>query len=302
MKEELPDQMKRKVVAIGTFDGVHRGHNAVLDTLVEYGNEHGMEPAAITFRTHPLELIDTSRAPKVLTPLSKKRKLLKEKGVTPIVLEFDETLRNTTAASWLKRLHDEFGADALVVGYDTTFGSDGLNLSVEDYKRLGEEAGIKVITTREVPGVSSSGIRKAVASGDMEKAKEMLGRPYSITSNVVPGNQLGHTIGYPTANIEVPEGVAIPLPGVYAAVVKILEDGSKHPAMVNIGTRPTVMRGDDTVIEAHLIDWKGDLYDKEITVRFLKRLRDEKKFDSIDALRAQLAADKIQAMEVSSHN
>lgn len=289
--------MKLVVAAIGTFDGVHRGHLSVLNALTQYAREHDMDPVAITFDRHPLSLIAPERTPAELTPLWKKKKLLKEGGVFPKVINFDEPLRKTSALEWMHRLHDDFGVKALVIGYDNTFGCDGVNLSLEDYRKLGEKTGITVLTADEVKGVSSSAIRKAVNNGDVEKAHELLGRPYSITAKVVAGNSLGHTIGFPTANIDLPLGAAVPKPGVYYAIVKTLEDGIKHPAMVNIGTRPTVMRGNDTVIEAHLIDWEGDLYGKEITVRFLKRLRDEQKFPSIDALRAQLEIDKKNCIE-----
>lgn len=291
-------EIKDRVAAIGTFDGVHRGHRSVLRVLSDYAQEKNMEPVAITFDRHPLSLIDARREPKALTPLWKKRKLLKEVGASPMVLEFNEPLRSTTAAEWMKRLHDEFGVKALVIGYDNTFGSDGLNLSLEDYRRIGEKEGIKVITADEIKGVSSSAIRKAVSAGEVELAHEMLGRPYSITAEVIHGNSLGHTIGFPTANIDLPGGVAVPKPGVYAAIVKTLEDGKKYKAMVNVGTRPTVMRGDNTVIEAHLINWTGDLYGKDITVRFIKRLRDEEKFDTINALKKQLIEDREKVLEL----
>lgn len=290
--------MKDKVAAIGTFDGVHRGHRSVLKVLADYAREHDMEPVAITFDRHPLALIDASRVPGDLTPLWKKKKLLKELGATPMVLEFNEPLRSTTAQQWMRRLSEEFGVKALVVGYDNTFGSDGINLSLDDYRKLGSKVGIEVLTANEIKGVSSSAIRKAVMAGEVEKAGEMLGRPFSITAQVVRGNSLGHTIGFPTANIDIPGGAAIPKPGVYAAIVKTLDDGKKHPAMVNVGTRPTVMRGDDAVIEAHLIDWNGDLYGKDITVRFIKRLRDEQKFDSIEALKCQLVNDRKEVLNL----
>lgn len=281
-----------RIAAIGTFDGVHRGHRSVLKVLTEYAHENNLEPIAVTFNQHPLALIDPSRIPPYLTPLWKKKNLLKEVGARPIVLEFDEKMRATTASQWIRHLKDNYEVEALVIGYDNTFGCDGVTLSLEDYRRIGEVEGVKILTAEEIEGVSSSAIRKSVVAGDVEKAYKMLGRPFSITAPVVKGNSLGHTIGFPTANIDIPEGMALPKPGVYAAIVKTLYDGKKHPAMVNIGTRPTVMRGDDPVIEAHLIDWNGDLYGKDITVRFLKRLRDEKKFDSIDALKSQLMIDK----------
>lgn len=290
--------MKGRVAAIGTFDGVHRGHRSVLAALIEYGKENGLDPMVITFNRHPLSVIDPSRTPADLTPLWKKKKLLEEVGVTPMVLEFDTQLRSTTAYQWMKKLHDEHHVRAMVIGYDNTFGHDGVNLSLEDYKTIGQNIGIDVVTADEVKGVSSSAIRKSVLAGDMESAHKMLGRPYSITAQVVKGNRLGHTLGFPTANIRLPERVAVPKPGVYAAIVKTLENGEKHLAMVNVGYRPTVMRGDDLVMEAHIIDWSGDLYDKNITVRFIKRIRDEKKFDSIEALRKQLESDRSEALRI----
>lgn len=293
-----PIEGKEIVAAIGTFDGVHRGHRSVLRALVDYAVEHDMQPVAFTFNRHPLALIDATRTPVELTPLPKKKKLLEEVGAIPMVIDFNESIRATSAEGWLRRLHDEFGVRVLVLGYDNTFGSDGVNLTLEDYRKLGDKVGVKVLTAEEIKGVSSSAIRKAVMEGDVELAQEMLGRPYSITARVVKGNGLGHDLGYPTANIDVPEGAALPKPGVYAAIVKILKNGSKHLAMVNIGQRPTVMRGDYTVIEAHLLDWTGDLYGKEITVRFIKRLRDERKFDSIDALREQLGKDKMEVVKL----
>ena len=284
--------MKKRVAAIGTFDGVHRGHRSVLKVLTEYAIEKDMEPIAITFDRHPLALIDPNRLPPTLTPLKTKEQLLRESGAIPMVINFDEPLRSTTSRQLMKLLHDEYDVRALVVGYDNTFGSDGIFLSIDDYKKLGKNEGIEVLSADEVSGVSSSAIRKAVVAGDMEKSSELLGRPYSITSKVISGNHVGNTLGFPTANIEAPQDVAMPRQGVYAAIVKTLEDNKEYPAMVNVGIHPTVMCGEKQVIEAHILDWEGDLYDKEITVKFLKRIRDEKKFDSIDELKEQLKKDK----------
>lgn len=290
------------VAAIGTFDGVHRGHRSVITALTEYAKQHEMDPLVITFSRHPLQLIDPERSPAMLTTLAKKKKLLTEAGAQVKVVDFDESLRATTARQWMQYLYNDWNVRALVIGYDNTFGSDGVNLSLEDYRKIGEEIGLKVITVDEIKGVSSSAIRKAVKSGNMELACEMLGRPYSITGKVIHGQQIGQNLGFPTANVEIPEGVAIPKPGAYSAVVKILDDGSKYPAMVNVGTRPTLMRGNDLQIEAHLLDFSGNLYDKEITVRFLSRLRDETKFDSIEALKAQLETDRNNCRNILKPN
>lgn len=277
--------------AIGTFDGVHRGHRTVLDLLTEQCKERNYEPIVITFDRHPLALISPDKEPVSLTTPAQRGKLLRESGVVPLVLEFNETLRNTTAKDWIRHIHEEFGVRMLVIGYDNTFGCDGVNLSVADFRKIANEVGIDIVVAQELKEISSSAIRKAVLKGDVESAKIMLGRSYSITGRIVDGNKLGRLIGFPTANVEPDKRVAIPGEGVYAAEA-VLPDGGKNIAMVNIGKRPTVKRGNDRVIEAHLIDWEGDLYGKEITLRFLKRIRDEKEFISIDELRKQLMTDK----------
>ncbi|MCH5232035.1 MAG: riboflavin biosynthesis protein RibF [Muribaculaceae bacterium] len=287
----------KKVAAIGTFDGVHRGHRSVLDTLVDVGLRNNLLPVAITFSNHPLSLIDPSRLPRTLTPTGKKVKLLEQAGVKPLVLEFDEELRSKKADEWLGILHDKFDVETLVIGYDSTFGSDGVNLSMNDYRQLAEKNGINLVVAPELKNVSSSAIRKAVGNGEMEKAAEMLGRTYSLRGKVEKGNSLGHTIGFPTANVKPDPDIAIPASGVYAARVKA-PDGKVYPAMVNIGTRPTVKRGNDIVIEAHLIGWEGDLYGKQISIRFVKRLRDEKQFGSIEELKEQLRHDKEEVTDL----
>lgn len=281
--------------AIGTFDGVHRGHEAVIAKLRDVSDERHLTPIAVTFDRHPLDLIAPERAPKAITTIERKARLLKDAGVTPVVLPFDETMRATTALDWMRRLKRDYNVAAIVVGYDNTFGSDGVNLSIADYRRLGQSLGIDIIEAPFVPGVSSSAVRKAVGEGDVKRAAEMLGRPYRLTGTVVDGNRLGRTIGFPTANINPDPTLAIPADGVYAATA-ILSDGSKHPAMVNIGRRPTVRRGEQRTIEAHVINWKGDLYGSQIGLDFTSRLRDEVRFNSIEALRAQLEKDRLAAL------
>ncbi len=281
--------------AIGTFDGVHRGHEAVIAKLRDVSDERHLTPIAVTFDRHPLDLIAPERAPKAITTIERKARLLKDAGVTPVVLPFDETMRATTALDWMRRLKRDYNVAAIVVGYDNTFGSDGVNLSIADYRRLGQSLGIDIIEAPFVAAVSSSAIRKAVGEGDVKRAAEMLGRPYRLTGTVVDGNRLGRTIGFPTANINPDPTLAIPADGVYAATA-ILSDGSKHPAMVNIGRRPTVRRGEQRTIEAHVINWKGDLYGSQIGLDFTSRLRDEVRFNSIEALRAQLEKDRLAAL------
>ncbi len=286
--------MNKAVAAVGTFDGVHKGHQAVIETLKDEARERDVDPLVITFDAHPLSVIAPERAPSAITSTEKKCELLRAAGVIALVMQFDEEMRQTTARDWMRRLHDEYGVEALIVGYDNTFGSDGVTLSIADYRRIGAETGIEIIEAPFVEGISSSAIRKAILAGEVEKAGIMLGRYYALSGNVVTGNQLGHTIGFPTANIQPLPHLTVPANGVYAAMA-VLPDGSRHKAVVNIGTRPTVRRGENRTIEAHIIGFNGDLYGHPLTLIFIKRLRDEMRFKSIDALRLQIEKDKETA-------
>ena len=291
--------MKEKGAVIGTFDGVHRGHRVVIDRLLEVAKERNLEPVAMTFDRHPLALIAPERAPMMLTSVSKRKKLLSDAGLSTMVFEFNEDLRQTTAEEWLKKVGKEFGVKLVVIGYDNTFGSDGLNLSVADYKEIGKRHGIEIIEAAELKDISSSAIRKAIAAGKIEEAHSMLGRPYSLAGEVVSGNHIGRQLGFPTANIRLTPGIAVPPEGVYAAIAK-LSDGSEHTAMINIGRRPTVADNTEITIETHLIDWDGDLYGKEIILKFLSRIRDERKFENLEALRHQLEKDRLEVLKLNS--
>lgn len=286
--------MNRTAAAVGTFDGVHKGHHAVIERLKDVAYEKEIEALVITFDTHPLSVIAPEGAPASITSTDKKCELLRGCGVMALVMQFDEKMRSTTAREWMQRLHDEYGVEALVVGYDNTFGCDGVSLSIADYKRMGDEIGIEIIEAPFVEGISSSAIRKAILAGEVEKAGSMLGRYFALSGNVVTGNRLGRTIGFPTANIEPMPHITVPANGVYAAMA-VLPDGSRHKAVVNIGTRPTVRRGENRTIEAHILGFDGDLYGHSVTLIFIKRMRDEMKFKSIDALRLQIEKDRDAA-------
>lgn len=288
---------KGKAIAIGTFDGVHTGHQAVLGKLKEISQRKDLEPVAVTFDRHPLSLINPLKTPKLITTLSEKIRLLRQNGVTPLVLSFDVELRSITAADWIKRMKEELGAEEIVAGYDNTFGSDGVNLSLSDYKKIGEKIGVGINEAPFVSGVSSSAIRKAVEAGKIEESNYMLGRPFSLSGEVVNGNKLGRTIGFPTANLSIDPTLLVPRQGVYVATAE-LPDGKIMPAMVNIGIRPTIKRGEETTIETYIIDWTGDLYGKNLTVVFHDRLRDEEDFKTIDQLRRQLMTDRVDALSV----
>lgn len=282
--------MNKRAASIGTFDGVHLGHRQVLKLLKEKALEAGLEPVVFTFSKHPLSVINPEKLPKSLTDIDKKCNLIRKEGVGPLILNFDRHMQSLTAEEMLKSLREDEDVEMLILGYDNKFGCNGKNLSRNDYVELGEKNGIKVIIADELKGISSSAIRKAIEDGDMKIARQMLGRPFSITGTVVEGNKIGRQIGFPTANIEIPSASVVPKPGVYAG--RVVAEGIFKPALINIGVRPTVSNDNKPIIETHLIDWNGDLYGKEIIVEFLKRVRDEKKFSSIEELKSQIIKDK----------
>lgn len=286
----------KKAVTIGTFDGVHRGHQLVLDTLRKEAAKRGLQPTAMTFDRHPLDLIAPQRAPGNLMSTLRKTELIRTEGVEPIVLSFTEKLRKMRAYEWLDHIHRKYDVELLVAGYDNTFGSDGIDLSIADYKAMGEEIGIEVISAPEENGVSSSAIRKAVKAGDIQKATLLLGHAPEIEGKVTSGFHVGREIGFPTANLQVARGTVMPAEGVYAAKAFIEDSNVGVPAMVNIGRRPTFdgtrTASEHAVVEAHIIGKDEDLYGKTIRLEFIARLRDEIKFDSVKQLKRQLEKDR----------
>lgn len=292
-----------KAVTIGTFDGVHRGHQLVLDTLKREAKARGLQPVAITFDRHPLELVAPERAPGKLMSTERKGEMIRREGVEPLILPFNEQLRRKSAYEWLDYIHRKYDVKLLVAGYDNTFGSDGIDMSIADYKAMGDAIGIEVLPAPEEEGVSSSAVRKAVKAGDIEKARTLLGHMPEIEGKVLPGFHIGSEIGFPTANLQILPRTALPSKGVYAALAFI--DGSKvgQPAMVNIGYRPTFEGTEKAsghlTVEAHIIGCDEDLYNRHIRLEFAERLRDEKKFGSVKELIEQLKRDREQTLRVA---
>ena len=283
-----------RVATVGTFDGVHRGHRAVLQTVKRIADAEGLRPAVITFDRHPLEVVAPERAPKRLMTPADEAATLGSLGLEVEVIPFTRELMGLSAGEWMERMARDMGVRTLVVGYDNTFGRDGIDMSVADYIRLGRLHGIEVVKAPIVPAISSSAIRRAVGEGRVEKAAGMLGRPYSLEGTVEQGNRLGRTIGFPTANLRPEAGRLVPANGVYSADA-ILPGGERRRAVVNIGVRPTVGDNLRPTVEAHIIGWHGDLYGKELTLEFLRHLRDERRFDSLDSLKRQIEADTAEA-------
>lgn len=283
------------LATVGMFDGVHAGHRFLLDFISQEAARRNLSTQVITFTNHPLSIVRPESAPKLLSSPEQKLDLILSNGIDDIVmLDFTPELQNLSAQQFIKLLRDNFGVTHLAMGFNNSFGNDR-SLKFEDFQKIGKEAGIEIIPTPEYTDnnnkVSSSVIRRLINDGDVASASKLLGRKFSLTGKVVHGRNVGHTIGFPTANLapEFPQQI-IPAKGVYAGTVNI--DGTTYKTMVNIGVRPTFDSQDQTLsIEAYIDRFNGNLYDKTITINFTDRLRDEMKFNSIDQLKQQLSTD-----------
>lgn len=295
-----------KAATIGSFDGMHMGHLKVLEVLKEESGRRGLLPMAITFDRHPLELIAPERAPGNLMTAERKIELISDCDVVPILLPFTEQLRNTRVCDWLRYIRVKYDVCLVVLGYDNTFGSDGRDLTFKEYVEIGEATGVEIVCAPEVEGISSSAVRKAVKEGDIPSAIRMLGHLPELEGRVASGFKVGREIGFPTANLQVSPRLVKPLAGVYAAYAHIegFNENSPLPAMVNIGVRPTfdgtATSSLTSTVEAHIIGFDEDLYGKKIRLEFASRLRDERRFDSVDDLRRQLNKDREAAIQCLS--
>jgi riboflavin kinase/FMN adenylyltransferase len=287
------------IATTGFFDGVHSGHRLVTERLVSLAHERGDESLVVTFWPHPRAVLqDGARELRLLTTLEEKKALLESLGVDRIeVLDFTRSFAALTAEQYLRDvLQRRFGVTTLLVGYDNRLGSD--RLTARELRPIAASLGIELLELpplsfrpSEARGeISSTVIRKSLEQGEVETAAAMLGYPYSLTGAVVAGNHLGRTIGFPTANMRLYEPLKlIPARGVYAVEAEVL--GETYRAMTNIGTRPTV-GGTYMTVETHLLDFDEDIYGLPLKITFLRRIRDEIHFPSLDALKAQLAKDR----------
>lgn len=294
---------RRRIAAVGMYDGVHRGHRFLIDYLRLEATQRQLTPSVITFSHHPKTVVDPDAVPPSLTSPEEKNRMLEEVGADDvIILDFDSKMRRMTARQFLTMLRRRWAIDTLVVGFNNRFGRDRVD-GIEQYREIGREIGLDVIEAPEYKGVgapvSSSAIRKYLSEGKIAEANEALGRPYMLQGKVVDGRHLGRTLGFPTANISPdPADAALPAIGVYAALAET-PDGAIHPAVVNIGRRPTVEADPATApisIEAHIIDYAGYLYGSTLKISFIARLRDERRFPSVDKLRRALEADCRRAL------
>lgn len=288
-----------RVASIGFFDGVHRGHLCLIEQLRDEAGRRGMGSLLVTFDRHPRTVLSPSQVPPLLTTLEEKERLLRETGVSEIaILPFTLELSRLSAREFMEQvLRRELGVEVLILGYDHAFGHGGGSL--DDYVRWGRETGIEVVRAHELSSlmVSSSKCRRLIEEGDVRGASEMLGRFYTLSGEVVRGFHVGHELGFPTANLQVDAEKVMPRNGAYA-VWATLADGERHGGMLNIGTRPTIGNGETTSVEVNLLDYDGNLYDQRLTVEFVARLRDERRFDSRSELMSQLALDEAAAREL----
>jgi len=288
----------RKAIAatIGFFDGVHQGHRHLLRQLEGLAAANRLVPMAVTFECHPRTVVQKNFVPSLLTTQEEKLALLSEAfSGEVVVLPFTQELSTLSAREFMASvLREKLNTELLLMGYNHHFGHGGG--TQEEYQAWGRETGIKVCLADALEGekVSSSRIRDLISLGEIEKANTMLGYPYFMTGKVTEGKQIGRRIGFPTANLSLPEQKLLPACGVYAVWV-IMPDGTKRGGMLCIGHRPTIETNGDVSVEVHIFDYDGSLYGDTISIDFIGKLREEQHFASLADLQNQLIQDAIHA-------
>lgn len=275
-------------VTIGAYDGVHRGHQLVIGHLRRLAADRGLASVVLTFDRHPAAVVRPESAPKLLTDLDQKVELLASTGVDhTVVLRFDETRSQEEPEDFIREvLVGALRARVVVVGEDFHFGRRRRG-SVELLASMGGALGLEVAHVPLLPGTSSTEVRRLLEAGEVAGAAELLGRPHEVRGVVEIGDQRGRELGYPTANVAVPDDILLPAPGIYAGWY-----GGRQAAAISVGRQPTFKDGGaPVVLEAYLLDFSGDLYGQQARVSFISRLRNEERYDSIEALTRQMALD-----------
>lgn len=294
--------LPKLVAGIGFFDGVHLGHQSLINELKRSAAEAGISSAVVTFRRHPRSVLNSEYRPQLINLFNEKIQHLSDTGIDYVIaLDFDIAMSKMSSYEFIKFLRDKFNLAGLYIGYDHRFGhnrSDGF----EDYKRYGKELGVEIykagVALAGTTPISSSVIRRFLKEGDVSVVNEMLTYRYSLSGKVVSGYGVGRTIGFKTANIEVEDlDKLIPGNGVYAVYVKTA-DGVMHKGMMNIGNRPTVHDNVERAIEVHILDFDGELYENNIEIFFEKFMRPERKMSGLDELKSQLSKDEAMAREI----
>jgi riboflavin kinase/FMN adenylyltransferase len=299
------------VVTIGAYDGVHLGHQAVIAAVRARADAGGMESAVVTFDRHPAAVVRPESAPRLLTDLDQKLELLAATGLDRcLVISFDEARSKEKAEEFVQEvLVDCLAARVVIVGEDFHFGHQRKG-NVALLEEMGRDLGFAVEglalvdaagrAVGDAPKASSTAIRQALVAGDLDAANALLGRPHEVRGVVSQGDQRGRELGFPTANVSVPGDILLPADGIYAGWYE-RPDGAVHPIAISLGRRPTFYEAAHaSLLEAHLLDFDGELYGEHAKVRFVARLRGEEKFDSVEALVEQIHRDCDQAREVLS--
>lgn len=304
----LKRKLVRPVLTIGNFDGLHVGHRAIMETVVERARAHEGEAVVCTFEPHPRKVLQPDRPPKLLTTRDQKLELLESFNVDVAILEpFDAAFSRLPPEDFVNEyIHARIDPVELYVGYDFHFGHDregSMRLLTETGPRLGFAVTVVPEVTVGKRDVNSTRIRELLECGEVEEVKELLGRPFSVRGVVREGDKRGASLGFPTANVP-PENEVLPRNGVYAGEIRFLDDaqsgpsrGDRLPVVTNVGVRPTFGDGQGLLAEAHLIDFEGDLYGRNVEVSFSDHLRSERRFDGPDSLKAQIAIDVQAARE-----
>jgi riboflavin kinase/FMN adenylyltransferase len=300
----LEKPLERAVLTVGNFDGLHVGHQRIMETVGAQARALGGQAAVYTFEPHPRKVLQPERAPQLLTTLEQKLELLERAGVDVTVVEpFDETFAKLPPERFVREiLHERIDPLEVYVGYDFRYGRDREG-SMRTLTELGPHLGFSVTIVPEVKlegrDVNSSRIRELLAGGEVGEAALLLGRPYTVRGRVAEGDRRGRTIGFPTLNVAA-ENEVLPRVGVYAGHVRFLDEGqpeagARFGAVTNVGRRPTFGASEDVVIEAHLLDFSADVYGRRVEVAVEFALREERRFPGVEALRTQIAADAEEA-------
>lgn len=291
---------KKTIVTLGTFDGVHIGHNAILEKICNVANQENLESVILTFFPHPRLIVSDNYDIKLLNTIEEKSVLLEKKGIQNFIIHpFDKAFSELSPREFVEQvLVEKLNIQKIIIGHDHKFGKNRA-ADFNDLINFGKEFGFEVeeISAQQINevAVSSTKIRNSLLEGNISLANDYLGYPYVLTGNVVKGNQLGRTIGFPTANIDIPEDYKlIPKNGVY--IVTALVNNTTVFGMMNIGVKPTL--GENKLsIEVYLLNFDKDIYNQKIQVNILERLRDEQKFESFDALKSQIESDKQNTIQ-----
>lgn len=280
-------------VALGSFDGLHKGHLTLINKVLELSKEKNGLSMVYSFKNHPLTIIDENRAPKIIMDNEEKLKILSDKNVDiTCLVEFDKRFMSLKPEDFIKEIINKFNVKAIVVGFNYRFGFKNKG-NVETLKELSEKLGFElyVMTALEEKGkiVSSTLIRSFIKEGEVEKANNLLTREYSISGKVIHGKEIGRTIGFPTANLEISKNTLLPAMGVYYTNVEI---GDKiYKAITNVGNNPTV-NGNNITVESYILDFSEFIYGNYIRVYFIEKIREQVKFGSLEELKNQLENDK----------